>query len=231
MSQLPAPAALRLCSTADREAARLCVTFDLIPSATDYDLRVDGVTLLVGFTPGSFVGGFDPNTDHSFEARARGIGFQDSDFSTPLVAVTRPPTPPVPSRLPIDLQGWGVTLAWEVPDGWNGAAGATTRLLRDDGAGPAVIFESRGLTGRFVDTHYPRTGLKAYSLQVFVISATMGGPNVSARGPSIDVRGAINALVPAGVDAVAPGETLVPLNRSLRQIQRAGARLLGLPTR
>jgi len=205
---------------AGRDSDGLRITFDLVADATSYELTLDGVPWPTPVMPSDWIAPLPANTAHAMSIVARANGFDDSDPSAPVAALTRPPTPSSLRRVPIDLNGWGIVLEWDEPDGWNNAALAWVLLRRSDDAKPPATIAKASLGHRYIDTRYPLGGEKVYDTLIAAPNPLGGPDNLSRAGTSVSARG------PIQVGAI--GTANQPLAASQQRSERLARALLGL---
>jgi hypothetical protein len=207
---------------ASRGVDRLRLTWDTVAGADGYEIRVDGGASSPA-QPDVTPIGFAPNTLHSFDVRAHDVSGW-SPWSVPFETVTRPFTPPAPTRKSADLTLWGVALQWLANSGFPGGEVAYVEVWRRLGGTDAVISSRLTPHGEWLDETDPDMAPKIYWLRLVVPAAAvpgnaLGADNVSFFGDELQASG------PLVYRAVVPTVQTRPTEKLWRHYYGGGLRL------
>jgi hypothetical protein len=196
---LPKPDPPRLfgATPEERERSRgptlLRLEWDPIAGVVGYEIMVDGGTP-TSAQSGDQIGPFDPNTLHEAAIRALDSTGGSTSWSDSFANVTRPPTPPLPERLPIDLSVWAIVLRWSVQQNFPGGDQAQIELYRSLESDPYTVLARLSLEEKlFVDDTDPEMRPKQYALVTLVPRAAVPSDilkddNRSFLGPPTEAR-------------------------------------------
>jgi hypothetical protein len=172
------------------------VGFDAVADADAYDAELNGFVISNDFHSGDSVRIGVANTLAVVRIRATKAAQMPSAWSKELTTVTRPPTPPAPTRRPFELSEFGIVLAWSIPRNFPSADKASSQLARDG----IPVQDNLSFDSIFVDTKYAQNTAHSYTLYIAVpadavpAGALGGKPNVSFSSPPLQVAGAIRKM-------------------------------------
>lgn len=186
------------------------LSFSEVPGAVEHEFEAVGTDLGGPISNGAVVQLPRTNTVYSIRIRAKLTSGGFSDWSEEFVSMTRPPSCEL-SRVPYDLQGWGVVLAWTRP---HLEYDYDIELRRDNAAGPWIQTFGPTSEMQFVDTSYLLNQSNVYTAAVSVFPAPVPLPygddrNASFASTPIEVTGPVSHVSNAAYEVL---QTNVDLN-------------------
>jgi hypothetical protein len=180
---------------ADQELSRgekdLRITFDVVPGADSYAVRLNGTVVPGDFQQGGTVTVGSSNTLATIEVRAQKVGQTPSDWSDTFKTVTRPPTPSAPRQLPYELSEFAIVVGWAVASGFPGDNQSSASLIRDG----MILAVQRKLVAYYADATYKQGLPHVYTITIVIPQAAVPDDVLSGPNQSFTSMG-LTALAP-----------------------------------